>query len=568
MLYLKVGKSAGREYLSIARGYWDPVTKRSRTKTVQSLGYLDKLREEFNDPIAHFKVVVEQMNAQLDVEEKKVTIVSDSSAVLSNNKHSRKNLGYLPLSLIYHELSLNRFFSNRSRAWKTKFSTNDIVKLLVFSRILSPASKKRTFEQKDRYFEKMDFSLDDIYRALSRLKDLKDPLQQHMHRKATEVYGRNAELVYYDVTNYYFEIDHQDDLRKKGVSKEHRPDPIIQMGLFTDSSGIPISYRLFPGNTNDSQTLIPVIAEMKKNFGIKRTIVVADKGLNTANNIAFNTIAGNGYVFSQSVRGANKDLKNFVLDESGYSFLNDGFKFKSRLYPREISVTNKDGKKTKVSVEEKQVAIYSAKYDAKAKRDRAFVIEKAKALVENPGKYTRATSYGAAKYVKHLNFDPSTGEIILTAKKPIFDEAKIIEEERFDGYYAIVTSECDKSDTEILSIYKGLWQIEEAFRVTKSDLETRPVYLSREERIEAHFLICFIALYIARILALKLKNKHSIAKIATSLNAMSYSFISENLYLGDYADEVTKDLKEELGIDLDKKFLTLGQIKKMVAATK
>ena len=246
------------------------------------------------------------------------------------------------------------------------------MKLLVFSRILSPASKKRTFEQKDRYFEKMDFSPDDIYRALSCLQmDLKDPLQQHIHRKTTEIYGRNAELVYYDVTNYYFEIDNQDNLRKKGVSKEHRPDPIFQMGLFTDSSGIPISYRLFPGNTNDSQTLIPVIAETKKNFGIKRTIVVADKGFNTANNIAFNTIAGNGYVFSQSVRGANKDLKNFVLDESGYSALNDGFN-KSRLYTREISVTNKEGKKTKVSMEEKQVAIYSAKYDAKAKRDWAF----------------------------------------------------------------------------------------------------------------------------------------------------------------------------------------------------
>ena len=567
-VHLKIGKSNGRDYLSIVRGYWDPTVKRSRTKTVQSLGYLDKLSEQYEDPIAHFRAVVEKMNAESAKEQSLFTLKADRSALLSQGTGDRKNLGYAALSLIYHSLGIDRFLSNRSRSWQTHYSVNEIMKLLVVSRILAPCSKRSTYEQKNRYFEKMDFSLEDVYRCLSRINSLEKDLQVHLHQQMTNLYGRRNELVYYDVTNYYFEIDEQDELRKKGVSKEHRPDPIIQMGLFCDSRGIPISYRLFPGNTNDSETFIPVIAEMKKDYGISRVIVVADKGLNTGNNIAFNTLANNGYVFSQSVRGANVELKNYVLDESGYAAKREGFRLKSRLYPRDIWVTTKDGKKTKVSVDEKQVAIYSEKYAAKAKRDRYAVVEKARQLISCPSKYAKSTSYGAAKYIKNLAFDPKTGEVISTGKKLLLDEERLIEEERFDGYYVVVTSELDKGDLEILDIYKGLWQIEEAFRVSKSDLEARPVYLSRQDRIKAHFLVCFVALYIARLLALQLDNKYSVAKIASSLNAMSVSFMGENLYVGDYADKITVDLKEKLGLDLDHKFLTLKEIRKIIGSTK
>ena len=310
------------------------------------------------------------------------------------------------------------------------------------------------------------------------------------------------------------------------------------------------------------------MADMKKRYGISRAIVVADKGLNTGDNIAFDILAGNGYVFSQKVRGAARELKDYVLDDSGYRALNEGFRSKSRLYPREIWVTTKEGKKTKVTVDEKQVAIYSSKYAAKARADRHVVLEKARKLIAEPSKYTRSTSHGAAKYVKNLAFDAKTGEVISVGKKLVLDERKLALEERLDGYYMVVTSECDKSDEEILEIYKGLWQIEDAFRVSKSDLETRPVYLSREDRIRAHFLVCFLALYIARLLAKQLDNKYSVARIASSLNAMSVSFVGENLYVGDYADEVTADLKEKLKIDLDRKFLTLGEIRKIIGATK
>jgi transposase len=212
-----------------------------------------------------------------------------------------------------------------------EYNVNSIMKLLVFSRILAPASKKKTFENKDWYFENFDFTLDDIYHCLTFANSKRDNLKLHLHRKIKEQYGRNTELVYYDVTNYYFEIDEPDELRKKSVSKEHRTDPIVQMGLFMDTMGMPISYDLFPGNTNDCSTLIPLLVKIKREYDIGRVIVVADKGMNTGMNIAYNLIKGDGYVYSQTVRGGHKELKDYVLDGGGYRQMGDDYRIKSRL---------------------------------------------------------------------------------------------------------------------------------------------------------------------------------------------------------------------------------------------
>ena len=493
-MYLQVGKSNGRTYLTIVQGYRDPVTKKVRRKTVKSLGYLDDLAKEYPDPIAHFRNVAAEMNENAALEKQPVTINLDPEEALGSEGANRKNIGYAALCKLYHELGLNIFFYNNSRAFKSEFNTNNIMKLLIFSRILAPASKKKTFEGKDRYFENMNFSLDDVYRCLSQVITFKNPLQQHLHRQMENKFGRSTELVYYDVTNYYFETDRQDELKRKGVSKEHRPNPIIQMGLLMDAKGIPVLYDLFPGNTNDCETLMPVLDRVKREYQVGRTIIVADKGINTADNIAFSLAKGDGYVYSQTVRGGNKELKDYVLDESGYRHISDEFKIKSRLYPREIAVSNAWGGRSKIRIDEKQVVFYSADYARKAKADRENALLKAHDLVKNPSKYNRSLSYGAAKYVKNLVFDPDTGEIMTTKQKPVFDEKKLREEEKFDGYYALVTSEWEKGDEEIVEIYRGLWRIEEAFKVTKSDLEARPVYVSRHDHIQAHFLICFVAL--------------------------------------------------------------------------
>ena len=565
---LQVGLSNGRRYLTIVQGYRDPVTKKVRHKTVKSLGYLDELVKQYPDPIAHFRGVVKDMNKKAALEKQPVAISLDPGETLTESQANRKNIGYAALSKLYHELGLGTFFYNNSRTFKSEFNTNNIMKLLIYSRILAPASKKKTYEEKGRYFENTDFSLDDVYRCLTQAVAFKDGLQMHLHRQMKNKFGRSTELVYYDVTNYYFETDRQDEMKKKGVSKEHRPDPIVQMGLLMDTKGIPVLYDLFPGNTNDCETLMPILDKVKKDYGIGRTIVVADKGVNTADNIAFSLARRDGYVYSQTVRGGNKELKSYVLDGAGYRQIGDDYKIKSRLYPREISVSNAKGGRSKIRIDELQVVFYSVDYDRKAKADREPALLKARDLVNSPSKYNKAISYGAAKYVKNLVFDPKTGEIMTAKQKPVFDEGKLREEEKFDGYYAIVTSEWKKSDEEVVEIYRGLWRIEEAFKVTKSDLEARPVYLSRNDHIQAHFLICFVALVIARLLALRLGNKYSIPRIVESLNKSSGSRLEENWYVFDHADEITKAITEMLGVDLSRKYLRLGDIKKLLGATK
>jgi transposase len=458
---------------------------------------------------------------------------------------------------------------NRQRRSKEEYDANSIMKLLVFGRLLYPASKRKTHDNKDMFFENADFSLDDVYRCLSFFNKHKGNLQLWIHQRITQQYNRNTSLVYYDVTNYYFEIDEPDELRKKGVSKEHRPDPIVQMGLFMDTEGIPITYGLYPGNTLDKQTLIPELGRIQRNFSLGRIIVVADKGMTTGDNIWYTLSAKNGYILSYSIRGADKAFKNYVLDPSGYRSISDGFKIKSRLYPREITVTSKNGKKIKKKVDEKQVIFYSEKYALKAKADRAPALEKARNLIQNPSRYNRTASSGAAKYVKNLAFDSKTGEILEDVQASLlFDEEKLRQEEELDGYYAIITSEYKEADERIIELYRGLWKIEESFKVTKSDLETRPVYLSTSEHIEAHFLICFVSLVIARVLEHRLKGKYSVTAILESLRKASCSYIQENYYLFDYYDEILADVGKELGINFGKKYMTLRDIKKILGETK
>lgn len=575
-MYLKksTNKKTGRTYLSIASGYRDKLTGKSKTVLIKSLGYLDVLQNEFNDPIAHFTEIVNQMNIDEQNEKMPLTIKINTNEELSENENNRKNFGYVALSKIYHELEIDKFLIHKFKARDvSEFKINNIMKLLVFSRALFPDSKKSTFENRNIFFENTDFSLEEVYNALTYIEPFKDSIQQYIYDHIQEQYNPNNECIYYDVTNYYFEIDNNDNFRKKGVCKEHRPNPIVQMGLFMDSLGLPMCYKLFEGNTNDCLTLKPMVQELQKNYDVGKVIVVADKGLNTGNNIAYNKAIGNGYVMSLSVRGANADLKNYVLNEDGYVYNNDkSYKKKFRLSPREIIITKKDssGKtiKIKQNVDEKQVVFWSADYAKRAKLERQPAIDKARDLIGNVQKYNKKNCVGASRYVKHLVFDKDTGEIIQAKSQLSLDEDKIAEEEKLDGYYMIVSSEFDKTDDEIIDIYRGLWRIEETFKVTKSELEARPVYVSRKEHIEVHFLTCFISLVLARVLQHKLVKKYSVGKILDSLSKCNCSNYHENYYLFDYYDIVLKDIGNILNINFALKNRTLQDIKKNLSCSK
>lgn len=577
-MYLKkmFNKNTGRTYLAIAQKYRDPITKTSTDRTIKSLGYLDELEKTYDDPIAYFKKVAQEMTEKENAD-KKVTLSFNMDEQLVQDTDERKNFGYSAIVKLYHELELNRFFNNKARHEGFQFNTNSIMTLLVVSRILSPGSKKKAYEQRGRYFERFNFSLEDVYRSLSHFAKIAKDAQRHIHEQVTQKYGRDTKVIYYDVTNFYFEIDKEDNLRKKGPCKEHRPNPIVQMGLAMDTNGIPIAYELFPGNKLDKETFRSLIGEVRRNYGTGRIIVVADKGIITGDNIYYLTGGKNlnGYVFSFSIRGGTDKFKEYVLDNNGYvdengkeAAANAPYKIKTRVIARDISVTMRSGRKAKKTVYEKQVVFYNKKYADKEKVEREKAIIKAMDLVANPSKYDRATSCGAAKYVKNLVYDKETGEILTKDRLPTFDYEKLAEEEKYDGYYAIVTSELDMDSKQIIDTYRGLWEIEETFRIAKGDLETRPIFLQREERINAHLLTCFISLVILRILQKNTGRLYSTKSIIECLNRISCSREQDNIYLFDYRGKISDAIGSAVGIDFTHKRLRLSEIKKILGDAK
>jgi len=569
-MYLKKSKyKNGRTFLSINESYRDPASKTNKNRSVMKIGYLDDLAGKYDDPVAHFKALAAKMTEENE-SQNIMTLKIDTATHMDKNEDNVKNLGYIILSKIYHELEIDKYLLSRQRSAKFRYNTNSIMQLLVFARIIYPGSKLFAFNCKEAFFERFDFKLEEVYRSLSFFSEHKEALQLWMHERVLKKYSRDTSLVYYDLTNYYFETDQQDGFRMKGVCKEHRPDPIVQMGLFMDRNGIPVSYKLFAGNEADCMTLRPMISETARNYSLGRIIVVADKGVISSDNIWYTLSARNGYVFSYSVRKSDKAFKDYVLDQDGYRWNKDKtFKIKSRLEPRTIKVTSSRGGKICKQVEEKQVIVYSDKYAEKARHDREQAVQKAKDLIKNPSRYDRAASYGATKYIKNLVFDKDTGEIMEDAKNLlVFDEEKLKDEAVYDGYYAIVTSEIDMGDNEILDIYHGLWEIEETFKITKSTLETRPVYVSLKDHIEAHFLTCFIALVLVRLLEFKLDGKFTTEEIISSLKKYNCSLTEQNLYMFTHYSDVICDIEKMLGMDLGLKYAPLKDIKNKLGKVK
>jgi transposase len=329
-----------------------------------------------------------------------------------------------------------------------------------------------------------------------------------------------------------------------------------------------MAYELFPGNRNDCATLLPVIKRIRRQYNAGKMIVVSDKGLNTQKNAYYLANRRGGYVFSQSVRGGNKELKSYVLKQSGYEAIGDNFKKKSRQFTRKVEFEDDNGTVIHAEIAEKQVVFYSREYDLKAKADRANAIIKAQNIIKNPKNFNKKNTYGAAKYISQIEYDKDTGEIIEAASTLTFNHELLAEEEQYDGYYIIVTNIHNKSDDWIIDTYKGLWRIEETFKITKKDLETRPVFVSRHDHIQAHFLICFVSLVILRLLQRKLNNAFSSTKILHSLTNACCSIIKDNIYMFDFHNDVLIRIGSLFNIDFGQKFRTQADIKNILAKVK
>lgn len=560
----------GRILLTFTHGYRE--NGKVKQKNVETLGYLDDLEKIYDDPIAHFREIARQRKAVEALANEPITLVLDPKAEIGTYELGLKNLGYAVFEKIYHELGIHTFFARHENRLNIDFNLNAIFRLLVYSRILNPGSKKKAYNQQNQFFETMAPSLESVYRSLDYFDHFNLDLQTWLNEAVKQQYGRDMGYAYYDVTNYYFEIDEEDELRRRGPSKEHRPNPIVQMGLLLDSQGLPLAYHLFPGNQSEKLSLNPLLNRLKEDYGLGRLVVVADKGLNCGDNIAYQVAQGNGYIYSQSIRGADQEFKQYVLEQSGYRPNGEHSKVKSRIYPREISFTNARGRKEKIRIDQKQVIFYSQDYADKARYDRGRTIAKAKKYLRSPSRMSQALAYSAASYIKGLQYDKD-GEIIETKSMLYLDEAKIREEEQYDGYYAIVTSELDKTDSEIIDLYHGLWKIEETFKISKSDFRTRPIYVSLEAHIEAHFLTCFVALLLMRILELRMNRAgtgrmFSSFELLESLRKYTCSHVSENIYSFHYTDEVIRSVENVFNIDLNKRFRKRGDIRKFIASMK
>lgn len=601
-MYLhKLKKPNGDIYLSIKEKYYVP-QKGARERTVESLGYLSTLKKQYDDPIAFFTQKAHEMTEQKKLE-KSSHITIDCYAKLSTPSNDIRNVGYGILKELYKQLELDKFWNWKTRNLSIKYSVDQIFRLLVFSRILCPASKKGTFDQRDFYFEDFsDFSVDDIYHALDVICDNSQALQKWIFDHSEKLCTRDLSVSYFDCTNYYFDIGRSDmdtlddngkpvdsdgnltaaKYRKRGPEKNHRPDPIVEMGLLMDRKGIPLAFDLFPGNESEKVHMRPIINRIKNEFTDSRIIFVADRGLNTSDNIYFlngdnkcDVNLRDGYVYGQSVRGADAEFKEWVLkgDYTTETVVNhDGqeliFKHKSRIYPKELHVNvtkpgaKKKAKKT-VRVDQKQMVYYSEKYAKKQRADREVMIQRAKDLIKHPKKYDKVTSAGSAAYVLNIAFNKTTGEIV-EGKTLGLNIAKIEEEQKYDGYYSIVTSELEMSDFEMRDIYSGLNQIEETFKISKTEFNSRPIFVRTNAHIDAHFTTCFTALVLIRILQAKLGNKYPVGKIIGALKKYICVPIDKNTYQFTYYDEVLAACQEIFNMELDNKYRTRQQIQRLL----
>lgn len=596
MFLKKTPKNKGL-YLAITESYYDKTKKSTRQKTIKGLGYLEDLRKQYPDPIAHFEQVIADMNQEKE-RNKEDSVPIDPSATMELDEDSLKNVGYGILKVLYKELQLDIFWRVKSRGRSFQYNAEEIFRLLVISRILYPASKKVTYEKRGKYFEQIDgFSLDDVYSCLDFIDEHNEALQKWIYEHSRKLAERDLSISYFDCTNYYFDIGRPDldvfdengnpvdkkgnkiekKLRKRGPEKNHRPDPIVEMGLLMDRNGIPVAFDLFAGNESEKVHMRPIVNRLKKQYTAGRVIFVADRGLNTSDNIYYlngdNKSDSNqcdGYVYGQSVRGADAEFKGWVLgggyitekfvDETGRKIT---FTHKSRIHPKTLHVNVANGKKKDVSVDQKQMVYYSEKYAQKQKRDREAMVARAKDMIQHPQNYGKATHGGSASYVKNISFNKETGEIV-DGQSLELDQAKIEEEAKYDGYYSIVTSELGMDDRELRKIYRGLARIEDTFKVSKSELEARPVYVWTNEHIRAHFATCFTALVLIRLLESKLGNEYPVGQLLESLRNYKCVQIGRNRYQFVYYDKILAACGKAFELNLAQKYRSLIEIRRLL----
>lgn len=551
-------------YLTITDAYRE--NGKVKRRSVMKIGYLSDLKKEYEDPISHFTEVAKKMT-----EEKKLTggfqnVLIDFSQPGEDNKTFKT--GSLIIEKMLKTFSLDYTFRKKREESKIKCNIQKIFNFLVVNQILNPSSKLSAYESQENIYGYKNIKLHDVYRSLSYISDLSLQIQNQIYKKSSLFVERNLNTMYYDCTNYYFEIEVEDEFRKYGFSKEHRPNPIVQMGLFADENGIPICFDLFKGSQNEQLSMVPIEKDFLNNKETPHLIICADAGLCSANNKYFNSVQNRDYIFVQSLKKVKQYITDEIFDANNdkWVIVSNKFKYYARPINDEITVKLTENYQFKTKHEANLIITYDQDFANYLKFVREKRIEKALKIIESPSKYDKETAKDGKQYIKKVEFN-SNGEII--TKNLELDTEKIKEEEKYDGYYALITSLIDEDPTKVISINKKRWEIEDCFRVLKTDLKARPVYLTNEDRIKTHFLINFVALTILKMIQKKLREtltnaETTISKILEAIREMQIIEMNDTIFVNGNIKNLTKEICKLIGLKLDNKFLKSNYLKTLI----
>lgn len=547
------------------------IGNRTTTKTVEKIGTYDEIKEKCGDmePLEWAKKYAAKRSAEEKAAKQDVIMKCSSSMLIDKNVRRSCNAGYLFLLDIYYSLGIDKICAEISEKYKFEYDLNEILSLLVCSRIIAPGSKRSSLEEANGFVEQPKCSLHQIYRALEVIAKENDFFQSQLYKNSQSITERRKDVLYYDCTNYYFEIEDEDDFRKYGVSKEHRPNPIVQMGLFIDSDGIPLSFSVFDGNFSEQPSMTPLEKKILQDFDTSDFVVCTDSGLSSIANRRFNSIQGRGFVTAQSIKKLKGFLQDFCLGDDGWYLPGSDRKYKLSELDEEKDcdrVFYKDRWINENDLEQHLIVTYSIKYRNYQRAVRGRQIVRAEKLAENPSSLSRKKENDPKRFVmqEHCTTDGEAAEKTITS----LDQNRIDNEMKYDGFYAVCTNlEDDVSD--IIRINQKRWEIEECFRIMKTEFKARPVYLSRRDRITAHFTTCFTALVIYRMLEKKLENRFTCEEIIGTLRDMNMLIAPGEGYIPTYTrTDLTDALHGAFGFRTDYQITSQKNMRKILNQTR
>lgn len=546
---------------------------KNTSKIFEKLGNLEQVTKRANgqDPFEWAKEYIHKLNIKEKNNELEIILKKSTSKLIPKNCQTFFNGGYLFLEKIFYELGLNDICNEISSKYKFAYDLNNILSRLIYSRIIYPSSKLATFELSKKYIEQPNFELHDIYRALEVISKETDFIQSELYKNSLKISKRNTNILYYDCTNYFFEIEQESGLRQYGPSKEHRPNPITQMGLFMDGDGIPLAFNITAGNTNEQVTLKPLEEKILEDFKLSRFIVCTDAGLASNANRKFNDKDERAFITTQSIKKLKKHLMDWALSPDEWSLSGDNKKYNINdiekddttieLYKDRIFFKERWIKEN--GLEQKLIVTYSLKYRNYQRQIRNSQIERAKVAIANKSfKLDKSNQNDFKRFIKKINVTED-GEI---AEKKVLtlNTDTIQKEEKFDGFYGVCTNLEDSAE-EIIKVNQRRWEIEESFRIMKSEFKARPVYLSRDDRIIAHFTTCFLSLVLLRFLEKRLNEKYTTSQIIDTLKNMNFTESIGNGYIPTYTrTDLTDNLHEIFEFRTDYEILSNKNLKNIL----